>query len=98
MRIIKESVLRQFFETYSDSEEHLRVWITVVRKADFDNPHQVKKVFSSADQVANKPMVFNICRNKYRLIIMFLYDKQRAYIRFIGTHEQYDKIKNIQTI
>jgi mRNA interferase HigB len=55
-------------------------------------------VFPDADQVGNGRIVFNIARNKYRLIVKFIYETQICYIRFIDTHKEYDKIKGIETI
>lgn len=98
MRIIKESVLKEFYKANPSLEKHIRTWITIMRKCNFQNPNEVQEVYPSADQVGNKRMVFNICRNDYRLVTMFLYEKQRVYIRFIGTHEEYDNIPDIQNI
>jgi mRNA interferase HigB len=98
MRVIAKRTLKQFWLKYADSEEQLSEWNNIVSKADWRNPNDVKKVFPSADHVGNNRMVFNICRNKYRLIVVFRYNIQMAYIRFIGTHDEYDKITDIKNI
>lgn len=100
MRIISTTRLKSFWKNpkYSDSEQKLKSWIDFVKKASWENSNEVQQDFPEADNVGNKRVVFNIKGNKYRLIVMFLYKKQRAYIRFIDTHEEYDKITNIKNI
>ena len=100
MRIITPSTLKEFWEIpkNSDSKADLETWIATVKKADWNNPHEVKAIFPSADQVGNERMVFNINHNKYRLIAKIRYKLKTVYIRFIGNHKEYDKIKNIDEI
>jgi len=98
MRIIAKRTLKEFRTEHKDSEAALIEWHDIVSKAEWQTPNEVKAVFPSADQVGNNRMVFNICRNKYRLIAVFRYRIQMVFIRFIGTHKQYDKIKNIKEI
>ena len=98
MRIIKETVLKEFYTKHPTTEKQLRTWVSIMRKCNFETPNEVQEVYPSADQVGNKRMVFNICRNEFRLIAMFLYEKQRVYIRFIGSHAEYDNISDIKNI
>ena len=94
MRIIAVSTLREFWSRpgRQDAEQPLRSWVHIVRPAVWARPSDVKEVFRSADMVANDRVVFNIGGNKYRLIAAVHYAGRRVYIRFIGTHSDYDGI------
>ena len=100
MHIVKFKTLKDFFcnPEYRDSEKELRAWKTIVNSKKWKNSHEVKADFPITDHVGNNRMVFNICRNKYRLVVLLRYNIQRVFIRFIGTHKKYDKIKNIRDI
>lgn len=98
MRVIAISTLRDFWDRYRDSEQGLKIWNEKMKNADYQNVHEVKQQTPSADNVGNNRVVFNICRNKYRLIVVFRYKLQRVYIRFVGTHKEYDKIEDIKNI
>lgn len=94
MRIIAVSTLREFWRRpgRSDAEQPLRAWVSVVKAADCSKPTDVRHVFRSADIVANDRVVFNIGGNKYRLVAAMHYRGRRIFVRFIGTHAEYDKI------
>ncbi len=98
MRIITKGTLKFFWDQYPDSEQELKFWYSKIQKASYQNPNEVKKDTPSADNMGNNRFVFNICHNKYRLIVVFRYRLQRVYIRFIGTHKEYDKISDIKNI
>ena len=98
MRIFTKTTLRNFWRMYPDSKAALEFWHDTVESTIFKTPNDVIKHFKNADTVGNNRIVFNINQNKYRLIAKFEYDRQLAYVRFIGTHKEYDKIKNIQNI
>jgi len=98
MRVIAKSTLREFWQKYPKSEQQLLAWHKHFSKAEYRNANEIRKVFSSADNVGNGRIVFNICRNDYRLIIQFNYKFQFAFVRFIGTHKEYDNIKDIKNI
>ncbi len=98
MRIVAKSTLRDFWEQHQDAEKPLRLWFDKIKKRDWNNPNEIRQFFGDADQVGNNRIVFNIARNKYRLIVKFVYETQICYIRFIGTHKEYDKIKDIANI
>ena len=83
---------------HTDSEQQLTDWYNIVCKAEWETPYDVKKVFPSADNVGNNRIVFNICHNKYRLVVVFRYNIYMVYIRFIGTHDNYLKIKEIKQL
>jgi mRNA interferase HigB len=94
LRIIAVSTLREFWSRpgRSDAEQPLKAWVSVVRAADWSRPTDVKAMFRSADILSNDRVVFNIAGNKYRLIVAIHYRGRRVFIRFVGTHAQYDKI------
>ncbi len=70
----------------------LQTWYKIVENADWKNINDVKKIYGSADIVGNNRMVFNIKGNDYRLVVAFNFQRQWVFIKFIGTHKQYDKI------
>jgi mRNA interferase HigB len=94
MRIIAVSTLREFWRRpgRSDAEQPLRAWVSVVKAADWSKPTDVKQMFRSADIVANDRVVFNIGGNKYRLVAAVHYRGRRIFVRFVGTHAEYDRI------
>ena len=94
MRIIAKSTLREFWEksAYADSEQQLKAWYDEVKKAEWKTFNDVKKDFPNASIVGNGRIVFNIKGNYYRLIAKFEFRLDKVFIRFIGTHKQYDKI------
>jgi mRNA interferase HigB len=94
MRIIARRTLRQFWERpkYADSEQPLRAWFREACQADWQSPAEVKRQFRTASILGNDRVVFNIGGNKYRLVVRINYSYCVVYIRFIGTHHQYDQI------
>ena len=98
MRIIAKRTLKEFWIKYQDSKEPLIEQHNIVSRANWQNPNEIKTVFPSADNGGNNRIVFNISHNKYRLITVFRYKIQMVYIRFIGTHKEYNKINNIKEI
>ncbi len=92
MHIIKRKTLMEFWDKHPDSEQALKTWYAVVSKASWSGPAEMKKIFSTADILKNDRICFNIKGNNYRLIVKVVYELQRVYIRFIGTHAEYDKI------
>jgi len=96
-RILAKSTLRSFWEKYPDSEQYLKTWYDTAMHADWKNPNDVKLTYSNASILKNNRIVFNIKGNSYRLIVKFNFEKQWLFIRFVGTHAQYDKI-NADTI
>ena len=92
MRIIAKKILRDFWEGHVDSEQQLKAWYQETSKAEWTNPNEIKKEYPSASFLPNNRVVFNIKGNRYRLIVKISYDYQMIWIRFIGTHSEYDKI------
>ncbi|MBQ6286236.1 MAG: type II toxin-antitoxin system HigB family toxin [Bacteroidales bacterium] len=98
MRIIAKKTLVAFYKTHEDAETALEEWYEKTENAEWDNFAQVKKTFNSADMVGNNRIVFNIKGNQYRLVTLVLFKIKMVYIRFIGTHSEYDNIKDIKNI
>jgi mRNA interferase HigB len=92
MRIIAIKTLKEFWETHTDAETGLKNWYERISKATYQTPAEVVNDFKGADFVGNTRIVFNVAKNKFRLIAAFRYDKQICWIKFVGTHSEYDKI------
>jgi len=90
--IVSRKIIREFWEKHPDSDETLKTWYKVAMKADWKNSNEVKAQYRTASVVGDNRIVFNICGNKYRLIVKFNYEMQWGWIRFIGTHSEYDRI------
>ena len=92
MRIIARSTLREFWEHHAEVEPALRAWIDDAAQADWQSPADIKSIYANASIIANNRAIFNIKGNKYRLIVHIRYDIGIIFIRFIGTHREYDDI------
>jgi len=94
MKIFKRKTLIDFYSQpdYASSKESLEAWFCETNKASWQNGHDIKTRFPSASFVGNDRVVFNIKGNEYRLIVKIQYKAQFVFIRFVGTHKEYDKI------
>lgn len=92
MVIISKTILSEFGENHADSVEALNVWYSTVKQANWNSSNDIKKMFRTVDYVGNDRYVFNIKGNKYRMVVMIFFNIRTIYIRFIGTHAEYDKI------
>lgn len=99
MRIIAFKTLREFFEQqkYSDSEAPIRAWYHEAKAAEWKNSNELKRQFVNASIIGEGRVVFNVKGNDYCLIVSIDYEFQVIFIRFIGTHDQYNRI-NAKTI
>lgn len=97
MRVIAHSALVEFYTKHADAKVPLEEWYTKTVRADWSNFADIKATFNSVDAVGNKRFIFNIKGNDYRLVAIVLFIPKMVYIRFIGTHGEYDKI-NCSTI
>lgn len=79
-------------EEHPDAQQALQTWYTDVKQADWKTPTDIKAIYRNASIVANNRVVFNIMGNKYRLVVAVRYGYGLVYIRFIGNHQEYDKI------
>lgn len=92
MRIIAVSHLRTFWIANPDAEQPLKSWVDEVKKADWGRPADIKGQYRSASILKNRRVVFNIKGNDYRLVVSVAYRFQAVYVKFIGTHADYDEI------
>jgi len=92
VRIISKKIIREFWEKHTDSEQQLKSWFQETNAIEWKNPKQIKKEYPSASFLPDNRVVFNIKGNKYRLIVKINYDYGMVWVRFIGTHAEYDKI------
>ena len=92
MRIITLRTLKEFWWKKPDAEKSLKAWHAEAKAANWQNPAEIKEQYRSASILQNSRVVFNICGNRYRLIVHINYKISIIYIRFIGTRKQYDAI------
>jgi len=92
MRVVAKKILREFWKIHADSEDQLKTWYKEASKAAWNNPTNIKEEYIKASILKDGRVVFNICGNKYRLVVDINYLRQWVFIRFIGTHTEYDKI------
>ena len=92
MRVIAVSHLRTFWENHPDAEQALKSWVDEVKQATWQQPADIKMQYRNASILKNRRVVFNIKGNDYRLITAVAYRYQAVYVKFIGTHADYDAI------
>jgi len=92
MRVFSKKVLREFWEKHEDAKQQLVSWYSEAVKTNWRTPEDVKRNYVKASIIGNNRVVFNICGNKYRLIVKINYGYGWVFIKFIGTHKEYDKI------
>ena len=92
MRVIAKRTLREFWEKHADSEQSLKSWFHETGNAQWRSPNNLKRDYPCASILEDNRVVFNIKGNKYRLIAKINYEFQIIWIRFIGSHADYDKI------
>lgn len=92
MRVIARRTFREFWERHTDAEAPLEEWYQETKKADWKTPEDVKSTYRSASIIAGNRVVFNIKGNQYRLIVAINYHYSVVYIRFVGSHQDYDKL------
>ncbi len=97
MRIIRTKPLIEFSKKHPQAQQPLRVWVKEAKNTTWQTPHDVKLFYRSADIIADNRIIFNISGNKYRLIVKINYNCSVVYVKFIGTHAEYDKI-NAETV
>jgi mRNA interferase HigB len=92
VRVIAKKILREFWAIHGDCEQALKSWFQEANKSSWKNPNDIKRAYPSASIMTGNRVVFNIRGNNYRLIVRINYDYQIVWIRFIGTHKEYDRI------
>lgn len=97
MRVLSRATLRDFWADHPDSEEPLTTWFALAQRSDWTKPEDVRDTVRTADILPDNRVVFNILNNRYRVVVKIHYNTRTVYIRFVGTHTQYDHI-NATTI
>lgn len=92
MRIVTEKKINEYSEKHPDSKTALQEWASKVKRSNWKCFADIKKTFNSVDSVGNQHYVFNIKGNNYRLVVVIQFTPGLVYIRFIGTHAEYEKI------
>lgn len=92
MRVIAVSTLRDFWKKHPDAEQPLKAWYEEAVNAEWSQPADIKVQYRSASVLKNRRVVFNIKGNDYRLIVAIAYRLQVVYVKFVGTHKEYDAI------
>lgn len=92
MRIVTLKAIKDYSDKQANSKLALMDWYEKVTKAEWNNFTDIKNDFNSVDYVGNNRYVFNIKGNNYRLVVIIIFVSKKVYIRFIGTHKEYDKI------
>jgi mRNA interferase HigB len=97
MRLISIKVLKEFIDKHPQSKSSLEAWWNEAKVANWQNSQQIKEKYASASFVGNNRVVFNIKGNDFRLVVAVAYRFGAIYIKFVGTHEEYNKI-NVETV
>jgi mRNA interferase HigB len=94
MRVIAKRTLREFYEqpSHRDAQGPLEAWHAEASRAVWRTPHEIKAQYASASIIDSSRVVFNIAGNKYRLLVDVDYARQALYVKFVGTHAQYDDL------
>ena len=98
MRIVTFKRIQEYSKSHPDSELPLRNWYKHTTESEWNSFADVRKTFGSVDGIGNSRFVFNIKGNDYRLIAIIIFSSKKVYIRFIGTHDEYSKIRDCSTI
>ena len=92
MRVIAVSRLRAFWQKHAEAEQTLRAWVKAVGAAEWKRPSDIAAQFTTASVLKSRRVVFNIKGNHCRLVVAVAYRFEAVYVKFIGTHRQYDRI------
>ena len=95
MRVISKKILRDFWSNHNDAEQALKSWYKEASAAEWSTPMDIKRGYTRASILKNNRVVFRICGNRYRLVVEVNYQRMGIFIRFIGTHREYDNIDAI---
>jgi len=101
MRVIAKPMLRKFWESspkYRDAKRQMTEWHNYCATAKWSTPHKLKADLRNASILKNNRVVFNLCGNKYRIVVLMDYVRYGMLIRFVGTHKEYDEIEDIEHI
>lgn len=98
MRIITQTTINEFVKIHPESKAAFGMWCQRTSKAHWTCFADIKKDFNSVDSVGNQHYVFNIKGNDFRLVVVVKFTPETIYVRFVGTHEEYSKIKDIRNM
>jgi mRNA interferase HigB len=101
MRVIAKSMLRKFCESspkYRDAKKQMTEWYNYCAAGKWNTPHKLKVGLRNASILKNNRIVFNLCGNKYRIVVLMDYVQHGMLVRFVGTHKEYDEIEDIENI
>ena len=92
MRIISRKKLREFWDIHPEARSGLESWFADVKSSNWEKPSDIKEIYRNASFIEHNRVIFNIRGNQYRLIVVVQYSFKIVFIRFVGTHEEYDEI------
>lgn len=96
MRVLAKKILREFWTKHRDSEQQLKSWFEEAEKGLWNTPEKIMQQFTNARIIPGHSVIFNICGIRYRLIVKINYKYGMVWIRFIGTHQEYDRIDPVK--
>ena len=91
-RIVAKRTVKEYWEKHPETKEYLQTWYETVRNAEWRTPNDIKQFYATVSILKNSRVVFNFKGNDYHLVAKINFEKQWLFIRFIGTHKEYDKI------
>lgn len=92
MRVISKKLLREYWEMHAGAKAGLQAWYEEALRAEWHTPTDIKRIHPNASIIADNRVVFNIRGDAYRLVVKIHYDRGFVYVRFVGTHPEYDRI------
>jgi mRNA interferase HigB len=92
MRVISRKILRQFWERHPDARQPLPAWYADIKHANWKKPSDIKSVYQTASFISSNRIVFDIKGNQYRIVVVVEYRFGTVFIRFVGTHQEYNRI------
>ena len=92
MRVIALRSLREFWQQHPDAERPLRAWYDEASRAQWRTPADIKQQFRHASVLSSRRVVFNVKGNEYRLVAAVAYNTGVLFVKFVGTHAEYDRI------
>ena len=92
MRIINRKPLREFWEEHADAKVALQAWYEDAQRSEWRTPSDIKRSYRNASIIGDNRVIFNVKGNDYRLVVKVHYDRGPVYVRFVGTHREYDSI------
>ncbi len=98
MRVISFAKIKAYFTKHANARVSLQEWNQKTKKADWEDFTDIKKTFNSVDNVGNDRYVFNLGGNNYRLVALIIFKMKKVFVRWIGTHAEYDKLKDIDKL